>query len=200
MTWRPLLCCPCASLFRVRHPPVPTSSSCPTSDSPGAASSTTPTPATPPPTASGSSGSATAFSASGVDLARTPDFLADAQGRVRDSTLTTVMANVIVGGPLPEERGFRPYLSGGVGVLNYDVTRTSGLQASEDRLRLQHRRRRQRPVQPECRGRDGLPLHPEHQGLHARRAGLRGEHPGVRPVVRRARSAVLICTSVQQNL
>jgi len=65
----------------------------------------------------------------GVDLARTPDFLADAQSRVRESTLTTVMANVIVGGPLPERRGFRPYLSGGVGALRYDVTRT-GLEAS----------------------------------------------------------------------
>ena len=67
----------------------------------------------------------------GVDVARTPDFLANAQGRVRDSTLTTAMANVIVGGPLPEVRGFRPYLTGGVGVLRYDVTRTSGLQASK---------------------------------------------------------------------
>jgi len=67
----------------------------------------------------------------GVDVARTPDFLADAQGRVRDSTLTTAMANVIVGGPLPEERGFRPYLTGGVGVLRYDVSRTNGLQASK---------------------------------------------------------------------
>ena len=67
----------------------------------------------------------------GVDVARTPDFLGDAQGRVGGSTLSTVMANVIVGGPLPERRGFRPYLSGGVGVLNYDVTRTSGLQASK---------------------------------------------------------------------
>jgi len=67
----------------------------------------------------------------GVDVARTPDFLADAQGTVGDSTLSTVMANVIVGGPLPEGRGFRPYLSGGVGLLNYDLTRTSGLEASE---------------------------------------------------------------------
>ena len=41
------------------------------------------------------------------------------------------MANVIVGGPLPERRGFRPYLSGGVGALRYDVTRTSGLEASK---------------------------------------------------------------------
>jgi opacity protein-like surface antigen len=67
----------------------------------------------------------------GVDVARTPDFLADAQGRVSESALSTAMANVIVGGPLPEERGFRPYLAGGVGVLRYDVTRTSGLQASK---------------------------------------------------------------------
>ena len=29
--------------------------------------------------------------------------------------------------PLPEARGFRPYLAGGVGVLRYDVTRTTGL-------------------------------------------------------------------------
>ena len=49
----------------------------------------------------------------GVDVARTPDFLATAQGRVRESTLSTVMANLIVGGPLPENRGFRPYLSDG---------------------------------------------------------------------------------------
>jgi opacity protein-like surface antigen len=38
---------------------------------------------------------------------------------------------VIVGGPLPEARGFRPYLSGGVGLLRYDVTRIGGAQASE---------------------------------------------------------------------
>ena len=67
----------------------------------------------------------------GVDLARTPDFLADAQGRVRESSLSTLMGNVIIGGPLPPERGFRPYLSGGVGVLSYDLTRTNGLQASD---------------------------------------------------------------------
>ena len=67
----------------------------------------------------------------GVDLARTPDFLAEAQGRVRESAMSTFMANVIIGGPLPEGRGFRPYLSGGVGLLNYDLTRTSGLEASE---------------------------------------------------------------------
>jgi opacity protein-like surface antigen len=67
----------------------------------------------------------------GVDLARTPDFLADAQGRVRESALTSVMANVIVGGPLPERRGFRPYLSGGVGALRYDVTRSGGQEASK---------------------------------------------------------------------
>jgi len=66
----------------------------------------------------------------GVDVARASDFLGDAQGRVRDSTLTTVMANVVIGGPLPEGRGFRPYLTGGVGWLSYDVTRTSGLEAS----------------------------------------------------------------------
>ena len=36
-----------------------------------------------------------------------------------------------LGGPLPAKRGFRPYLSGGVGVLSYDLTRTNGLQASE---------------------------------------------------------------------
>lgn len=67
----------------------------------------------------------------GVDLARTPDFLADAQGRVRESALSTVMGNVIIGGPLPAERGFRPYLSGGLGLLWYDLTRTDGLQASD---------------------------------------------------------------------
>lgn len=67
----------------------------------------------------------------GVDVARTPDFLADAQGRVGESTLSTVMGNVIVGGPLPEARGFRPYLSGGVGLLRYDVTRIGGAQASK---------------------------------------------------------------------
>ena len=67
----------------------------------------------------------------GVDVARTPDFLANAQDRVRESTLSTVMANLIVGGPLPENRGFRPYLSGGIGVLRYDLTRTTGLQASK---------------------------------------------------------------------
>jgi len=66
----------------------------------------------------------------GVDVARTGDFLRDAQGRVSDSTLTTVMANVVIGGPLPEGRGFRPYLTGGVGLLRYDVTRSSGLEAS----------------------------------------------------------------------
>lgn len=67
----------------------------------------------------------------GVDLARTPDFLADAQARVQESSLSTLMANVIIGGPLPAERGFRPYLSGGVGLLSYDLTRTNGLQASD---------------------------------------------------------------------
>lgn len=67
----------------------------------------------------------------GVDLARTPDFLADAQGRVRESSLTTLMGNVIIGGPLPAQRGFRPYLSGGMGLLSYDLTRTNGLQASD---------------------------------------------------------------------
>lgn len=66
----------------------------------------------------------------GVDVARTGEFLGNAQGRVRDSSLTTVMANIVIGGPLPEGRGFRPYLTGGVGWLRYDVTRTSGLEAS----------------------------------------------------------------------
>jgi opacity protein-like surface antigen len=67
----------------------------------------------------------------GVDVARTPDFLANAQGRVRESTLSTFMANLIVGGPLPQNRGFRPYLSGGIGALKYDLTRTTGQQASK---------------------------------------------------------------------
>lgn len=67
----------------------------------------------------------------GVDVARTPDFLGDAQGRVRESTLSSYMGNLIIGGPLPEERGFRPYLSGGVGMLKYDLTSTAGGQASE---------------------------------------------------------------------
>lgn len=73
----------------------------------------------------------TGFLGFGVDLARAPDFLADAQGRVRESSLSTLMGNVIVGGPLPAQRGFRPYLSGGIGVLAYDLTRTNGLQASD---------------------------------------------------------------------
>ena len=67
----------------------------------------------------------------GVDFARLPDFLADAQGRVRESSLSTLMGNVIIGGPLPAQRGFRPYLSAGIGVLKYDLTRTNGLQASQ---------------------------------------------------------------------
>ena len=50
---------------------------------------------------------------------------------MRDSSITTVMANVVIGGPLPEGRGFRPYLTGGVGWLRYDVTRTGGLEASD---------------------------------------------------------------------
>lgn len=67
----------------------------------------------------------------GVDVARVGDFLSDAQGRVRDSSMTTVMANVTVGGPLPEGRGFRPYLSGGVGLLRYSLTGTTGLEDSD---------------------------------------------------------------------
>ncbi len=67
----------------------------------------------------------------GVDVARAEDFLGEAQGRVRDSALTSVMANVVVGGLLPEGRGFRPYLSGGVGLLRYELTRTSGGDASK---------------------------------------------------------------------
>lgn len=74
----------------------------------------------------------------GVDLARTPDFLADAQGRVRESSLSALMGNVIIGGPLPAELGFRPYLSGGVGLLSYDLTRTTGAAGLGCRLWLQH--------------------------------------------------------------
>jgi len=67
----------------------------------------------------------------GLDVARTPDFLGDAQGLVRTSTISTVMANLIIGGPIPEERGFRPYLTGGMGALMYDLTSPSGVEASQ---------------------------------------------------------------------
>ncbi len=59
----------------------------------------------------------------GLDAAHTPDFLRES---VRDSTLSTLMANVVVGGRLPEERGFRPYLTAGAGVLLYDLTALDG--------------------------------------------------------------------------
>lgn len=67
----------------------------------------------------------------GVDAARTSDFLGEAQGRALDSTLSTLMANVIIGPPPPEDRGFRPYLSGGVGVLRYTLDRNDGASFTE---------------------------------------------------------------------
>jgi opacity protein-like surface antigen len=66
----------------------------------------------------------------GLDATRTPDFLGDAEGRVSDSTLSSYMANVVVGRPLSDGKGFRPYLSAGAGVIRYSLTRTGGAQVS----------------------------------------------------------------------
>jgi len=62
----------------------------------------------------------------GADYARTPDFLADADGRVRDSTVSTLMGTVTIGSPLPASGGFQPYLSGGAGVMRFEVERSGG--------------------------------------------------------------------------
>lgn len=66
----------------------------------------------------------------GLDATRTSDFLGDAEGRVTDSTLSSYMANVVVARPLSGDKGVRPYLSGGAGVIRYSLTRTGGAQFS----------------------------------------------------------------------
>lgn len=66
----------------------------------------------------------------GLDATRTSDFLGDAEGRVTDSTLSSYMAQVVVARPLQGDKGFRPYLSGGAGVIRYSLTRTGGAQVS----------------------------------------------------------------------
>ena len=52
-----------------------------------------------------------------IDFAHTPELLNELDSFVADSSGTTLMANLILGVPIGAERGARPYVSGGVGLL-----------------------------------------------------------------------------------
>lgn len=82
------------------------------------------------------------------------------------------MGNVIIGGPLPAQRGFRPYLSAGIGVLSYDLTRTSGLQASQTDFGFNFGLGVSVLFSRHVGAELGPALFPQHAGLHPRGAGL----------------------------
>lgn len=52
-----------------------------------------------------------------IDVAHTPELLNDIDEFVASSSGTTLMANLILGVPIGTERGARPYVSGGAGLL-----------------------------------------------------------------------------------
>lgn len=81
-------------------------------------------------------GASIGYTGSGVlgielEFAHSPDFYKPDgnDGLIGDSSITTVMANLIIGAPIGglQRTGVRPYVSGGLGLLKADVEDLDGL-------------------------------------------------------------------------